>query len=201
MGEPAYISAIDKAIGFAARAHEKQRRKIGAVPYIAHPVAVAFILQQMDCTETVVIAGLLHDTVEDTKVTIEEVREKFGDKVAAIVAGCTEPPKKQFKWEERKVHMIVPLRHPPLPIKLVAAADKYHNLSHSLHNQRKKGLGLWKYFGKGEEQQAWYYRTVSESIAANVPNPEQYPIFEQLSTIVEEIFAGVSSRPPQISQN
>ena len=190
------ISLVDRAIGFAARAHQKQRRKIGDVPYIAHPVAVAFMLQEMGCDEAIVVAGLLHDAVEDTKVTIEEIRDKFGEEVASIVAGCTEPPKKVYKWEERKLHMIRALVDAPLSVKLVAAADKYHNLSHTLYTANERGKSIWWRFGRGIEQQAWYYRNVSQSILANVPEPERYPVFQRLLDMIDEIFDGVPSQEP-----
>lgn len=190
------ISLIDRAAGFAARAHQKQRRKIGDVPYIAHPVGVAFILLRMDCPDTVVAAGLLHDTVEDTNVTLEDLRQKFGDEVADIVAGCTEPPKKGNSWEARKLHMIRTLIGASLSVKLVAAADKYHNLSHSLYTSRERGKSIWWRFGRGIEQQAWYYRNVSESIIANVPDPDSHPIFQQLLDVIDEIFEGVPSKAP-----
>jgi len=190
------ISLIDKAIGFAARAHKGQPRKIGGVPYIAHPVGVAFILQQMGCHETVVAAGLLHDTVEDTKVTPEEIQRNFGDEVAYIVAGCTELPKERNNWESRKLHMIRTLADAPISVKLVAAADKYHNLSHSLYNSRDGSRSMWGRFGRGIEQQAWYYRKVSESILSNNPDPERYPIFQQLLDVVDDLFQGIPSKAP-----
>jgi (p)ppGpp synthase/HD superfamily hydrolase len=191
------ISLVDQAIGFAAKAHDGQRRKSGSVPYIAHPVGVAMLLQRMGCDETIVAAGLLHDIVEDTTVTLKEVHQRFGGDVADIVAVCTEPPKKTADWESRKVHMINALTDAPLQAKLVAAADKYHNLSHTQHTKQKEGDEVWKRFGRGKRQQAWYYRTVFESIVANIPHPEQYPIFEQLDLIIKDLFAGIASLPPE----
>ena len=196
MSKSTAISLVDQAIGFAARAHQTQRRKLGDMPYIAHPVAVAFMLQEMGCDETIVAAGLLHDTVEDTPITIEQIREKFGVEVADIVAGCTEPPKKSNNWEERKLYMIRSLVDAPLTVKLVAATDKYHNLSHSLYMSRERGKSIWRRFGRGKEQQAWYYRNVSQSILANVPDPEQYPIFQRLLDVIDDIFEGIPSQAP-----
>jgi (p)ppGpp synthase/HD superfamily hydrolase len=190
-------SLVDRAIGFAARAHEGQRRKTGNVPYIAHPVGVAMILQKMDCNETIVAAALLHDTVEDTRVTLTEIREIFGDAVADIVAVCTEPPKKKVKWERRKLHMIAALRDAPLAAKLVAAADKYHNLCHTLYTEQQTGGEIWSRFGRGREQQAWFYRTVLNSLLANVSNPEAYPVFADLATLIDELFDGIPSQPPK----
>ena len=190
------IDSVDRAIGFAARAHEGQQRKIGDVPYIAHPVAVAMLLQRMGCDETIVAAGLLHDTVEDTRVTLDEIRQQFGDEVAEIVAGCTELPKRKYKWETRKLQMIATLQDASLAVKLVAAADKYHNLSHTLYNERTYGPKVWRRFGRGKEQQAWYYRSVLESLLANTVQPENYPIFSMLAEVIDELFDGVEPQPP-----
>jgi (p)ppGpp synthase/HD superfamily hydrolase len=191
------VTLVDKAIGFAARAHEGQRRKIGKVPYIAHPVAVGMILQQMGCDETVVAAGLLHETVEDTRGTLDDIRHDFGDEVAEIVAGCTEPSKKDANWGARKLQMIYALREAPLAVKLVTATDKYHNLVHTLYSRREMGEKIWKKFGGDKEQQAWYFRAALESVRANVPDEEKYPIFAQLEAVVDELFDGIPSRPPE----
>lgn len=191
------LTLVDRAIGFAARAHEGQWRKTGRVPYIAHPFGVAMILQQMGCDEEVVAAGMLHDVVEDTTVTLDEIRQTFGDTVADIVEGCTEPTKRGIKWERRKQHMIDTLCEAPLTVKLVAAADKYHNVSHAIFTEKQVGSSMWKRFGRGKEEQAWYYRSVTRSISANVPNPERYPIFAKLAASVEELFDGIESKPPQ----
>jgi (p)ppGpp synthase/HD superfamily hydrolase len=191
------ISLIDRAIGFAAKAHKGQTRKTDReMPYIAHPFGVAMILHKMGCGETVVAAGLLHDTVEDTKVTIREIRSKFGEEVASIVAGCTEPPKKRNSWEKRKTHMIESLRDASLEIKLVVAADKYHNLNLTLASSKTLGIDVWESFGRPEKQQAWYYRNVYESILANLPGSEEYAIFKQLGKVINELFDGVASSPP-----
>ena len=167
------------------------------MPYIAHPIGVAMILQQMGCSEEVVSAGLLHDTVEDTDVRIEEIRALFGQEVAEIVAGCTELPKSNNHWEERKTHMIESLRDASIEIKLVAAADKYHNLSHTLASIKSTGPKIWDQFGQGKEKQAWYYRSVFDSIMNNVSAPDDYQIFRQLEEVINEIFDGVPSRLPR----
>jgi (p)ppGpp synthase/HD superfamily hydrolase len=106
------------------------------------------ILQKMGCEETVIAAGLLHDTVEDTKVTMEDIRSNFGDEVADIVKGCTEPPKRKGNWENRKLHMISTVRVAPISVKLVVAADNYQNLSHTPQYYRSKGKAIWDRFGR-----------------------------------------------------
>jgi (p)ppGpp synthase/HD superfamily hydrolase len=195
MTQLALPSLVDRAIGYAARAHEGQRRKAGNIPYIAHPVAVAMSLQAMGCPEIVVAAALLHDTVEDTDVTLADIRDAFGEEIASIVAGVTEPDQGN-RWEERKQRLIDRLRTASLEIKLVAAADKYHNLSHITHSQLKHGDEAWDRFSRGPAQQAWYYRQVTASILENVAEPERYPIFEKLATAVDTLFADITPQSP-----
>lgn len=187
---------LDKAIAFAARAHEGQVRRTDDTPFIAHPFTVAMMVQAMGCDETTVIAALLHDTVEDCNVELEEIRTNFGEEVAALDAACTELPKTQYRWETRKTHHIESLRHAPLAAKLITAADKYHNLSHVLNGRSVSDPATWQAFSRGVEQQAWFYRTITESIIANVDKPADYPIFAALAALVEEVFAGIPSQPP-----
>jgi (p)ppGpp synthase/HD superfamily hydrolase len=184
---------VDRAIGFAARAHAGQWRKTGRVPYIAHPVGVAMLLQEMGYGEVIVAAALLHDTVEDTDVTMAEIEAQFGPEVAQIVAVVSEPSKKGNRWESRKEHTIRALRDAPLEAKIVAAADKYHNLSHTLQTQNSLGARVWEAFGRGRDKQAWYYRSVLESILANVSEPDRHPIFAKLQAVIDELFGGADN--------
>jgi (p)ppGpp synthase/HD superfamily hydrolase len=124
---------------------------------------------------------------------MDEVRFTFGDEVADIVAICTEPSKRSFNWESRKLHMIEALRDAPLSAKLVAAADKYHNLAHTLYTKQALGSAIWERFGRDEAHQAWYYRSMLKSITANVLEPQRYPIFGRLELLIEEIFDGLPS--------
>ena len=190
------LQQLDEAIAFAARAHEGQRRKTDNTPYIAHPFAVAMMVQAMGGDETAVIAALLHDTVEDSNVELAEIEATFGEAVAALVAACTELPKKEYAWEARKSHHIQSLRHAPLTAKLITAADKYHNLSHVLNGRTASDPAVWQRFSRGVEQQAWYYRAIVESLLAGVDEPAEYPIFAKLATLVDQVFAGVPSQPP-----
>src|ERR1043165_5018773 len=103
---------LDLVIEVAAKAHSGQFRKGTDIPYIAHPYAVGMILARAGCAEEMIAAGILHDTVEDTDLTLEYIKETFGERVAAIVEGCSEPDK-SATWEERKRHTIEYLRTAP----------------------------------------------------------------------------------------
>ncbi|HLF03286.1 MAG TPA: HD domain-containing protein [Anaerolineales bacterium] len=156
---------IDSALTFAARAHDGQKRKNTDVPYIVHPVGVMLAL--VECGETdpeLLAAALLHDTVEDTSVTLAELREKFGERVAMIVEGCSEPDKRDT-WEQRKQHTIAFLKIAPRDVQLVSAADKLHNLRSMVVDHAEVGETLWLRFKRGRAEIAWYYRSVMASLA------------------------------------
>src|SRR5205814_6539887 len=119
---------INVAIEVAARAHYGQVRKGTDIPYISHPYAVGMMLARTGCPEEIITAGILHDTVEDTNITLEYLREKFGEKVASIVEGCSEPHHGSAPWEARKAHTLEYLRNAPWEVKVVTCADKLHNI-------------------------------------------------------------------------
>src|SRR5450631_1910449 len=96
-------SVIFAALRFAGDAHSGQFRKGTRVPYLIHPLNVAKILLDCGCSDELAVAGLLHDTVEDTAVTLEQIRASFGDAVARLVEFATEP-EKLWTWERRKEH-------------------------------------------------------------------------------------------------
>src|SRR4051812_30513137 len=81
---------LERALRWAAVAHDGQVRKGEKIPYFEHVVGVAMILDRLGFDESVVIAGLLHDVVEDTEVTLDQVRGRFGDEVARTVEACSE---------------------------------------------------------------------------------------------------------------
>ena len=79
------MKIVEKAIIYAAKAHAGQTRKSTDIPYITHPYTVGMLLQKANCTDEVIAAGILHDTVEDTSTTYEELTEQFGLHVSNLV--------------------------------------------------------------------------------------------------------------------
>jgi (p)ppGpp synthase/HD superfamily hydrolase len=179
------MGLIEQAIAFAARAHEGQRRKKTELHFIWHPLAVARLLQDEGFPESVVAAGVLHDTVEDTAVALEEIRGLFGNEVAEIVDGCTEPEHKTRPWEERKQHTIEFMRTAPFEVRVVAAADKIDNLRAITADLGRVGEDVWARFKRGREKQAWYYREVAKSIRKN---GEAAAIFDLLDAEIARVF-------------
>ena len=176
-----------KAIEFAAEAHDGQMRKSTSVPYISHPFAVAAMLQNQGCEEHVIIAGLLHDTVEDTRVTIDDIRHEFGARVADIVNIVTEP-NKSIPWKERKRYMIDTIKSANSDAKCVICADKLHNLMSMMHAYETLGEKLWERFGKGYQEQKWYYMAMLVSLPHNFAEHDQKPMFYQYEKRVYKFF-------------
>ena len=126
------ISMIDKAYGIAQDAHEGQRRKSGE-PYIVHPLCVAIILADLEMDKETIAAGLLHDVVEDTIMTNEDIEREFGDDVALLVDGVTKMSKLQYNGDKvefqadnlRKMFLAMARDIRVIIIKL---ADRLHNM-------------------------------------------------------------------------
>ena len=178
---------IEKAIIFASKAHRGQYRKKTRVPYITHPFFVACLLMKEQCADEVIIAGLLHDLVEDTSVTLRQIEAEFGRNVADIVKECSEPDG-SLSWEERKKFTLQRLRNAPIKVKYVACADKLHNISSMIADYQKCGDCLWKRFRRGYEKQQWYYRSMVKSLFHGLNHVEPDSLFYRFRDMVEEMF-------------
>ncbi|KEF39177.1 guanosine polyphosphate synthetase/pyrophosphohydrolase [Schinkia azotoformans MEV2011] len=177
------MNLIDYAIEFAATAHRNQFRKETDIPYISHPVGVGMILQKAGCSEEAIVAGILHDTLEDTETTEADILNNFGEEVLNIVKGCSEPDK-GASWEDRKKHTIEYLKSAPLLIREVACADKLHNLRSINRDLTNLGEATWEKFKRGREKQEWYYRNIVESLG----HESHFPLLDLLKKEVEDVF-------------
>jgi len=159
--ERVLTSRFDQACAYAARLHANQTRKGTNIPYLAHLLAVASLVLEDGGDEDEAVAALLHDAVEDQggQATLEEIRRRFGEHVAGIVAGCTDadtmpkPP-----WKERKERYIAHIRQASSEVRRVSIADKLHNARSILRDYRALGEGFWERFSAGKDDQLWYYR-------------------------------------------
>ena len=177
-----YSPLVNKALELSARAHLTQQRKGTDIPYITHPFAVGMILANAGCPEEIVIAGILHDTVEDTEVSLELIEAEFGKAVADIVAGCSEPDKK-LSWQERKQHTLDYLDDAPKNVRVVACADKLHNISTIIEEHKRIGDKVWERFKAGKREQSWYYHGLLDCLS----HCDRQLILE-LKSAVESIF-------------
>jgi len=179
------MELIDKARAFAEKAHAGQVRKLTNEPYFIHTEGVAVILQEAGLSPEVVASGYLHDTVEDTIVTIDQIKREFGERVAALVSANTEDKTKS--WEERKEQTIESVKHSSIEIKCLIAADKLDNLR-SLISASSTNENIWIHFNRGKDQQAWYYKGVAEAIFEGIETEDIPLFFDEFHTLVNNYF-------------
>lgn len=158
---------IGRALALAVEAHDGQKRKGTEIPYLAHPMGVASIALDHGADEDQAIAALLHDAVEDGGEHFAEIiREQFGDRVADIVAGCTDgvPDASGVKeaWLPRKERYIAHLRESSDDVLLVSGSDKLHNARAIVEDLLNVGRSVFDRFTATPDQTIWYYETLSE---------------------------------------
>ena len=161
------MNKIQKAVFFAVKRHRKQLRKGSGFPYIVHPLGVMKYLMEHNASENAIIAGVLHDTLEDTKTTYLGLRIRFGKKVADIVKFCSE--NKDVKdWKARKQGTINKLIWCNDKDCLdVALADKLNNLTDIYNEHNRKGF--WNRFNMDYKSQKWYYGELGKVIKKKQP--------------------------------
>lgn len=155
--------SIQKAIIFATLKHLKQKRKGTEIPYIVHPMEVMQILTDLDCSEKTIIAGILHDTLEDTETTPEEILKEFGEDVLSLVK--LESEDKSKTWKERKLETINHLKTAMLDVKLICFADKLSNLRSIYRDNLDIGDKIWERFNATREDLHWYYKGIIDVIS------------------------------------
>ncbi|QKX49433.1 bifunctional (p)ppGpp synthetase/guanosine-3',5'-bis(diphosphate) 3'-pyrophosphohydrolase [Planococcus glaciei] len=175
---------IELAIGFAAFKHTGQVRKGTSIPYISHPFAVGMMLQQAGESEEVIAAGILHDTLEDTATTEEEIRTVFGEQVLLLVKAASEPDKSR-PWEDRKRHTVSKLAARSREELAIIVADKLHNLRSIRLDLEETGEEVWNRFNRGKEQQEWYYRGI---VNALISRHRELAMAEELKEEVARVF-------------
>jgi (p)ppGpp synthase/HD superfamily hydrolase len=157
---------FDEAFQYAHDAHRDQRRKKTDRPYISHLMGVASLVLQYGGDEEQAIAALLHDVVEDCggAPRLADIRERFGERVARIVDGCTDtdaapkPP-----WRERKERYVERVRGEQEDVLLVSAADKLYNMREILMDVRDHGSSVWERFSGKREGSLWYYKALIDA--------------------------------------
>lgn len=178
---------IFDAIEFAARAHRDHFRKGTRIPYIIHPLSVAKILIEYDCPEELIVAGILHDTVEGTAVTIADIRKAFGERVAALVESASEPDKSDT-WENRKRHTLEYLKTAPMEVLLLACADKLDNIRSIREDYESFGESVWRRFRRAKDAQEWYYRALADVFMDRAEGDPGASLFRQFRYEVHQVF-------------
>ncbi|MFZ0445942.1 MAG: HD domain-containing protein [Bacillus sp. (in: firmicutes)] len=181
------MDKIETAIIFAAKAHHNQKRKGTDIPYITHLFAVGMLLQKEKCSEEVIAAGILHDTLEDTETTFEDLTEVFGVQIANLVQAASEKDK-SLPWEVRKQHTIGMLKDASLEEIQVIVADKYHNIKSIQNDLQLHGESIWQRFKRGKRDQHWYYASIVKALS---PRKKEFKVIGKLEGVVKEVFGSL----------
>ncbi len=183
------------ALSFAIDIHGEQPRKGTDVTYVSHLLAVAAIVLEFGGDEDQAIAGLLHDSLEDSEgdgeVVAQVIGERFGERVEAIVRDCSDTlewPKPL--WRPRKEAYLAHLDDKPVESLLVSCADKLHNARATLTDLRTHGAGFWSSMGfnAGASDQVWYYQTLVDIFTRRFAADERLTVLaRELRICVDEI--------------
>lgn len=185
------MNLLEKARKFAIEAHKGQVRKNEVEkPMIIHPIDVANILEEYNFDENVIAAGYLHDVVEDTKYTINDIENEFGKDIASLVMGDTEP-NKSLSWEERKAHTIENTKNLDIRHKAIVCADKISNLEDLRCFFERNGEYNFNAFKRGFNEQKWYYTSIYESLILN--EDKNNPMFVRLKELIDYVFNDIKN--------
>lgn len=181
---------INEAIRFATERHAGQKRKGTDTPYIVHPMEVMTILSSMNAEEETMIAGVLHDTVEDTETTIDEIERLFGSRVSRLVELHSEDKSKT--WQERKKIAIDRANKANIEEKKLILADKLSNLRAICRDYELHGEELWKRFNAGPEKQAWYYGAMADALEALAEDKSAREFYGEYVSLCKTVFAKIA---------
>lgn len=166
---PLNTELLDRAILFAVKAHAGTERRGKGFPYIVHPMEAMEIVATITPDQELLAAAALHDTVEDTNVTIEEIRDQFGERVANLVAAESdvfiEGKSEEETWHARKQAAMDRLAAAPHDAKIVALGDKLSNMRAIARDYATMGDKLWDIFhAKDPSDHEWHYRGLANSL-------------------------------------
>ena len=187
--KPLDTSLLDRAIIFAVKAHAGTERRGKGFPYIVHPMEAMEIVASITPDQELLAAAALHDTVEDTDVTIEQIREEFGPRIASLVetesdvvpAGVSE----EDSWTARKKAGLDRLQHASRDAKIVAMGDKLSNMRAIARDYAVKGDDLWNLFHlKDPKAHAWRYRALAEALR----ELEDTFAFKEFEQLINQVF-------------
>ena len=187
--KPLDTELLDRAIRFAVNAHSGTERRGKGFPYIVHPMEALEIVSTMTSDQELLAAAVLHDTVEDTGVTIDQIREEFGDRIASIVdaesdkgiAGRSE----EDSCHDRKRGAIERLAKAPRDTKIVALGDKLSNMRAIARDYEQKGDELWKIFHVTDKKDhEWHYRSLADSLR----ELQDTFAFKEFQSLINQVF-------------
>lgn len=187
---------VERALRRAARAHRGHLRKASDLPYVTHPAGVALALAQAGFhDEHVLAAALLHDVVEDTPCTFDELAAEFPPRVIELVRVLTERKferdGRRRSWLDRKREHIAHLAKAPREARAIALADKLHNLGSMIYDLAS-GEELWSRFGAAPAQIVWYHRSMIDAAAQD--DPELQGLRDACRQLLDQLAAAIPAQ-------
>lgn len=184
MNKPLDTTLFDKAAQFAIEAHHGTERRGKGFPYILHPMEAAIIVSSITNDPEMLAAAILHDTVEDTDATIEQIEELFGKRVAQLVNIDT--AEVGLPWRTKRQKQMERIAASNRDSKIVAIGDKLSNLRGITRDYCKQGEELWKRFHApgGKADIVWYYSglaTALADLADTAPYKEYLTLLEKIT--------------------
>ena len=181
---------LDRAIIFAVEAHHDTERRGKGFPYIVHPMEAVEIVATITSDQELLAAAALHDTIEDTDVTYEQLREAFGEHVADLVRAesdqYTEGISEADSWHDRKQAAIDRLAAASRDAKIVAMGDKLSNMRAIWRDYQTQGDALWNLFNVKEKAlHEWHYR----SLAASLAELSDTFAYQEFVKLMDEVFS------------
>ncbi len=183
---------LDRAIIYATEKHAGMKRKGSQRPYILHPLEVAALTATMTDDHNVLAAAVLHDVVEDTPTSLDEIDRLFGAEIAGYVGAESENKREgqpaADTWLIRKQETIDSLTtETRLPVKMIALADKYANIKDLQRDYAAVGAKVWERFNQKDAlKHGWYYR----AIATATKQLAGYPLWQEYDQAVSQLFEG-----------
>lgn len=180
---------LDRAIVFAVKAHANTERRGKGYPYIVHPMEAVEIVATMTPDQELLAAAALHDTVEDTEVTVEQLRAEFGERIASLVAdesdvmpeGMTE----EDSWHQRKQAAIDRLSKASHDAKMVALGDKLSNMRAIARDYDEIGDALWNRFHTNDpKEHEWHYRGLADALR----ELEDTVAYKEFESLINKVF-------------
>ena len=188
--KPLNTDLLDRAIIFAVKAHAGTERRGKGYPYIVHPLEAVEIVATMTADQELLAAAALHDTVEDTDVTVDRIRAEFGDRIASLVADESdefpEGVSEEDSWHSRKRAAIDRLSRASHDAKIVALGDKLSNMRAIARDYSVMGDALWNIFhAKDPKDHEWHDRGLADALR-ELEGTFAYREFERL---INQVFA------------
>ena len=188
--KPLDTQLLDRAIVFAVKAHAGTERRGKGFPYIVHPMEAMEIVATMTPDQELLAAAALHDTVEDTDVTIDQIRAEFGDRVASLVEAesdvMVEGVSEEDSWHARKQAAIDRLARAPHDAKMVALGDKLSNMRAIARDYAMQGDKLWALFHASDpKDHEWHYRGLADSLR----ELSGTFAFQEFESLIDQVFS------------